>query len=107
MSRAARLSDKASAVGDAHGCPNCPHNVMGPLMMGASSVLINGRLAVREQDMGTHAACCGPNTFRVWKGSETVIIEGYGAARKGDETYHCGSAVGTIIEGSSDVLIGG
>ena len=108
MPEAARIGDKAYAMGDAHGSPICcPHNVIGPIIMGAPRVLINDRPAAREQDTGTHAACCGPNTFRVWRGSSTVIIEGYGAARKGDETYHCGNAVGTITEGSSNVLIGG
>jgi len=107
MSEAARFGDKVYAIGDSHGSICCPHNVMGPITTGALHVLINGKPAAREQDMGVHAACCGPNTFRVWKGSTTVIIEGYCAARKGDETYHCGYAVGTIIEGSSNVSIGG
>ena len=108
MPEAARLGDKAYAMGDSHGSVLCcPHNVTGPIIMGAPSVLINGKPAVREQNEGIHAICCGPNTFRVWRGSETVFIEGYAAARKGDETYHCGYATGTIIEGSSDVFIGG
>ena len=108
MSEAARIGDKANATGDSHGnvlC--CPHNVTGPIIQGALTVFINGKPAVRLYDNGVHASCCGPNTFRVSTCSTTVIIEGYGAARKGDETYHCGNAIGTIIEGSGDVLIGG
>ena len=108
MSEAARLGDKAHAIGDSHGSPICcPHIVTGPVIQGALSVLINGKPAIRFYDNGIHASCCGPNTFMVSTGSSSVIIEGYGAARKGDETHHCGNARGTIIEGSGDVLIGG
>lgn len=106
MPPAARLGDKANCPADAHGCPACPHPTVGPAIAGASKTFINKRPAIRKGDPGIHAACCGPNMWNVLMSSATVIIEGSGAARQGDQTKHCGS-VGTIIEGSPTVIIGG
>jgi hypothetical protein len=53
-----------------------------------------------------HAACCGTNTWKVSQGSETVFINGKPAARTGDQSQHCGGT-GQLIEGSSNVIIGG
>jgi len=108
MSGATRSGDMASAEGLSFGCPACPHNVMGPIVGGALTVFINGRPAVREHDYGIHAlTCCGDNTFQVLKGSGSVLIEGYAAARIDDETRHSGYKLGKIDEGSTDVIIGG
>jgi hypothetical protein len=68
--------------------------------------MINGRPAVRVGDPGVHAACCGPNTWTAQSGSGTVIINGKAAHRLGDADQHCGG-MGKMIEGSSDVIVGG
>ncbi len=56
--------------------------------------------------MGIHAACCGPNTWTATLGSATVLINNMPAHRMGDMDTHCGG-VGTLIEGSPDVITGG
>jgi len=101
-----RLGDKARADVDAHGCPACPHPVVGPAIEGSPDVLINYRPALRVGDKGIHAACCGPNMWTAVKGSGTVFINGKGAVRKDDTAQHCGG-VGQLIEGSPDVMVGG
>jgi uncharacterized Zn-binding protein involved in type VI secretion len=80
--------------------------VIGPAVSGSKDVKINGRGALRLNDPGTHAACCGPNTWKTAKGSGTVFVNGRPAIRNGDMTQHCGG-VGKMIEGSGDVDIGG
>ena len=107
MSGAARNGDMAKATGVSFGAPCCPHNVIGPITQGALTVFINGKPAAREYDHGVHAQSCGPNTFMVLKGSTTVIIEGYAAARIGDDTIHDGQKIGKIDQGSPNVFIGG
>jgi len=106
MAGAMRLGDKAKASVDMHGCPGCPHPPIGPAIVGSPTVNINGKPAIRMQDKGVHAACCGPNMWTAVKGSATVNINDKGAIRKDDMTQHCGG-VGTVQEGSSDVIIGG
>jgi len=101
----ARLGDKSQAPVDAHGCPGCPHPVVGPAILGSPNVLVNGLPALRVGDMGVHAACCGPNMWTATKGSATVLINGQPAHRMGDEDQHCGGR-GQMIEGSPDVLAG-
>ncbi|MBI5706957.1 MAG: PAAR domain-containing protein [Armatimonadetes bacterium] len=76
----------------AHGCPACPHTVIGPVTSGSPTVRINGQPAARVGDVGTHTACCGPNTFRIEEGDSQVLIDGKPAARIGDKTKHCGGA---------------
>ncbi|MFO0643888.1 MAG: PAAR domain-containing protein [Polyangiaceae bacterium] len=96
----ARLADLAQAPADAHGCPGCPHPVTGPIVMGSPTVLVDGLPAARQGDYGTHAACCGPNMYRITGGNRAgVLIDGVPAAELGAATAHCGG-VGTIIRGS-------
>jgi uncharacterized Zn-binding protein involved in type VI secretion len=106
MPGAGRLGDSAKATSDQHGCPGCPHVGQGPAIIGSSDVLINGRPALRVDDTGLHASCCGTNMWRVKQGSSSVFINGKRAHRKDDGTTHCGGD-GTLQEGSDDVLVGG
>lgn len=105
MARQGRLGDKAWAVADAHGCPGCPHPALGPAISGSTNVNVNGRAALRVDDRGVHAACCGPSRWRAAQGSATVFINGRAAHRMGDTSQHCGGN-GWLIEGSKDVLVG-
>ena len=100
-----RLGDKARVPVDAHGCPACPHMCVGPAIVGSPNVNVNSRPAVRVDDMGIHAACCGPNMWTAKMGSATVFINGKAAHRKGDMNQHCGG-IGTLIEGSDNVNVG-
>lgn len=106
MPGAARIGDKSQCPSDAHGCPACSHSVVGPAVVGSPTVNINGMPAVRVDDIGIHAACCGPNMWTAKVGSATVNINGKPAHRKDDMDQHCGG-VGKMIEGSPDVIIGG
>lgn len=110
MQPAARVGDNAS------GTPHChsvhpwspvPHPCIGAIVKGAPTVTICGPPAARVGDNGTHAACCGPNTYMITKGSATVTICGQPAARMGDMTQHCGMVPGNIIMGAPTVTIGG
>jgi uncharacterized Zn-binding protein involved in type VI secretion len=106
MPAQARLADTGKCNADAHGCPACPHPTIGPAVAGSPDVLVNSRPALRIDDPGIHAACCGPNKWNVSAGSGTVFINSKKAARKGDQTKHCGG-VGSLTSGSSDVITGG
>jgi uncharacterized Zn-binding protein involved in type VI secretion len=106
MAGAARLGDKAQVRHDAHGCPSCPHQGVGPAIVGSSNVFINGRPAIRVDDLGIHAICCGSNVWVAAEGAATVFINGKPVVRSGDRTGHCGGE-GKMIEGSDDVIIGG
>jgi uncharacterized Zn-binding protein involved in type VI secretion len=86
----AGIGDKAQCPSDAHGCPACPHPVIGPIISGSPNVLANGKPAARMGDRGVHSACCGPNTFEIVGGDPDVLINGRAAARIGSETKHCG-----------------
>ena len=101
-----RLGDKAQAPLDAHGCPACPHPVVGPAVVGSPTVNVNKLPALRCTDTGIHMACCGLNTWQVFKGAPTVFIDGKRAHRQGDDTKHCGG-MGKLIEGSPNVIVGG
>jgi uncharacterized Zn-binding protein involved in type VI secretion len=105
---AARVTDQSQCPADAHGCPGCPHGVIGPAIVGSGNVNIENKAALRAQgvDSGVHAVCCGPNTWRTDKGSSTVNINGSPAVRVGDATRHCGG-VGQMVSGASKVFIGG
>jgi len=100
-----RLGDKAQIQCDAHGCPGCPHPGVGPGISGSPNVMVNGRPALRVDDFGIHAVCCGPNMWQATQGSATVFINGKAAFRKNDPSKHCGGN-GKLIEGSDDVIIG-
>jgi len=78
---------------------------VGPAISGSADVMVNGRPAVRVNDNGIHAACCGANTWQAQKGAPNVYINGKAAFRLNDQSKHCGGS-GTLIEGSSDVIVG-
>jgi uncharacterized Zn-binding protein involved in type VI secretion len=101
-----RLGDNANVPADAHGCPACPHPAMGPAVSGSPNVFVNGRPALRVDDIGIHAACCGSNTWAAAQGSVTVFINGQPAHRMMDATRHCGG-MGHLIDGSANVIVGG
>ena len=93
----AHVGSLAQCPADAHGCPACPHPVVGPIQTGSHTIFINGQPAARVGDTGVHAACCGPNTFTIATGDSTVLINGRPAAQIGQSiTHHCGGT-GTII----------
>jgi uncharacterized Zn-binding protein involved in type VI secretion len=101
-----RLGDNAQAPVDIHGCPACPHSVIGPAVTGSPTVMVNFMPALRVTDTGLHQACCGPNIWVAAAGSSTVLINFLPAVRLGDATQHCGG-VGQMAEGSPNVLVGG
>jgi uncharacterized Zn-binding protein involved in type VI secretion len=102
-----RLGDKSQVnPPDAHGCPACPHPAIGPAISGSKNTNVNKLPAVRVDDTGIHAACCGPNTWTAKIGSLTVKINNKAAHRIGDMDQHCGG-VGKMIEGSTNVIVGG
>jgi hypothetical protein len=68
-------------------------------------VRVNRRPALRIDDPGIHAACCGANTWTATTGSLTVFINGKGAHRMGDQERHCGG-MGRLVEGSPNVIVG-
>ena len=100
-----RLGDKATVSLDAHGCLACPHPGSGPAIQGSPDVNVNKRPALRVDDPGIHAACCGANTWTATMGSATVFINGKGAHRMGDQNRHCGG-MGQLAEGSTNVMVG-
>jgi uncharacterized Zn-binding protein involved in type VI secretion len=100
-----RLGDQAQNPADAHGCPGCPHPVTGPAIGGSPDVNVNGLPALRKDDPGVHAACCGPNTWNALGCSGSVYINGKGAHRLSDATQHCGG-IGQLIDGSPNVFTG-
>jgi hypothetical protein len=67
-------------------------------------VNVNRRPALRVDDPGVHAACCGANTWTATRGSTTVFINGKGAHRIGDQNRHCGG-IGQLVEGSPNVIV--
>ncbi|MFO0587856.1 MAG: PAAR domain-containing protein [Polyangiaceae bacterium] len=96
----------AARVDDKHACP-CPTpqaHVGGPIDNPASTnVETNSKGAARATDKLT----CTPVNLKnfIVTGSTTVEINGKLAARKTDKTMHPGP--GTIVEGSTNVEIGG
>jgi uncharacterized Zn-binding protein involved in type VI secretion len=107
MPPAMRLGDKALIPSDAHGCPACPHvAATGPAIVGSPNVNTNARPAIRLDDIGIHAVCCGQNMWTAQSASATVNINGKGAYRIADQAKSCGG-MGMVIEGSPNVIIGG
>lgn len=92
----AAVLGKAFCPADAHGGPAGAMPVIGPIQTGSPLVLLDGRPAARVGDVGVHASCDGPNTFRITEGDPQVLIDGRPAARIGSRTEHCGGW-GTII----------
>ena len=101
-----RLGDKSNVPSDAHGCPACPHAAVGPAVIGSPDVNVNQMPAVRVDDTGVHSACCGGGTWVAKMGSSTVFINNKAAHRMGDQDQHCGG-MGQMIEGSTNVIVGG
>lgn len=101
-----RVTDQAFNPADAHGCPACPHPVIGPGTSGSPNILVNGLSPLRIGDPGIHAACCGPNSWVVAAGSSSVTFNDIPAARLNDMTTHCGG-VGSLKMGSPNVITGG
>ncbi len=99
------LGDLANCLIDSHGCNGCSHNVTGQAVSGSPNVIVNGKPALRVDDVGIHAPCCGQNVWTAKEGSATVFINGKPAFRKGDITEHCGGE-GELIKGSSNVFVG-
>jgi uncharacterized Zn-binding protein involved in type VI secretion len=87
---------KAKCAADAHGCPACPHPVIGPITTGSGQVLVQGLPAARQGDTGVQAACCDGNTYRITGGDSSVLINGRPAAKIGSATKHCGGT-GKIV----------
>jgi uncharacterized Zn-binding protein involved in type VI secretion len=100
-----RLGDKSQTPADGHGCPGCPHPAIGPAITGSPTVFVNSLPALRVDDMGIHAACCGPNMWKAVEGSATVFINGKAAHRMGDKDKHCGGD-GKLVQGSANVFVG-
>lgn len=105
MPEQGRVGDNAQVPADSHGCPACPHPAIGPAIAGSPDVLVNGKPALRVNDPGVHAACCGPNSWNAKAGAPGVLINGKKAHRKGDATKHCGGN-GKLVVGSPDVIVG-
>jgi uncharacterized Zn-binding protein involved in type VI secretion len=89
---------------DAHGCPLCPHPAVGPAVQGSTDVNINGMPAIRQDDTGIHAVCCGMNYWTATKGSPNVNINNKPAHRMQDQQKHCGGT-GMAIQGSPNVNV--
>jgi uncharacterized Zn-binding protein involved in type VI secretion len=101
-----RIGDISQAPPHAHGCPGCPHPAVGPALIGSPNVLANGLPIVRKDDIGTAAACCGPNMWKATGGSATVFANGKPIMRQNDQTRHCDTGSGTIITASTNVIAG-
>ena len=103
----ARLGDngQVDSPGDKHGCPACPHPAVGPAILGSPNVFVNGMPAIRKDDIGIHAICCGPNMWKATAGCDTVLINGKPAHRKDDAQQHCGGN-GKQVVASSNVIVG-
>lgn len=100
----ASTQDHAIAEADAHGCPACPHVVMGSYSTYSSTVKVRGYPAVRKGDTGIHyLPCCGANTFEVVGGDPNVLVDGKPSAKIGSKTQHCGG-VGMIWQLGSKEL---
>jgi uncharacterized Zn-binding protein involved in type VI secretion len=92
---------KAQCPADGHGAPMDPTSAIGPITTGSNHVLINGHPAARVGDVGIHAVCSGPNTFKIVSSDSEVLIDGRRAAKIGSITQHCGG-MGHIVEGATE-----
>ncbi|MBK8255024.1 MAG: PAAR domain-containing protein [Polyangiaceae bacterium] len=105
MKPAGRKGDRSHVAADGHSCPRCPHQAIGPAVTGSGNVLINGRPALRVDDEGKHADCCGEQSWTAVRGAPRVLINERKAHRLGDQDAHCGGS-GRLVDGSPNVLIG-
>jgi uncharacterized Zn-binding protein involved in type VI secretion len=103
--KAGRVQDLGFNPIDVHGCPACPHPVIGPAMAGSGDVYIEGLNALRIGDPGVHAVCCGPNVWAALTGSETVYVNNIAHHRQYDLQVHCGG-IGYLCTGSPTVDVG-
>ena len=103
MPGAVRLGDIALVTGDAHSCSICPHVASGPAIDGSNNVFINSKNAVRKNDRGIHAVCCGNNTYTADQGSNNVYVNSKPLVRMSDKTKHCGKTSGKFITSSPNV----
>ncbi len=91
-----------ATVGSMHVCPMCsgtvPH-VGGPVVMGDSTVLMNGKPVALMGDMCTCAA--GPPDVIV-TGNPSILVNGKPIACVGDMTAHGGA----IVQGEPNILVG-
>jgi uncharacterized Zn-binding protein involved in type VI secretion len=96
----------AICMADVHGCMACPHSAVGYITGSAADVTINGLAAACKGDNGSHAACCGANTFVLNTGDPDVLIHGKQAVLLGAQTEHCGGKgfVGKGIPALGQVL---
>jgi uncharacterized Zn-binding protein involved in type VI secretion len=78
---------------------------IGPAILGSFDVLINNLPALRQDDIGVHAACCALNMWTATKGAPHVNINGKPAHRMNDAQQHCGGS-GKLVAGSANVIIG-
>ena len=108
MPAAARKTDISMNPSGSHGNLCCAHSVKGPALTGSDNVFVEGQAQLRAQgvDNGVHGSCCGSNTWVTVQGSTSVLVNDIPAVRFGDMTRHCGGS-GSIISGSSNVIIGG
>jgi len=93
----ARVTDLAQGVPHGHGCPACPHPVIGPIIVGSRIVTVGGMPAACVGDTGITCCCCGANTYVIKTGDPNVLIEGKPVARLNDQTVHCGVYPGKIV----------
>jgi uncharacterized Zn-binding protein involved in type VI secretion len=104
----ATVGDKAVCQADSHGCPACPHYVVGIITTGCAKVKVDGKAVALVGQTGHHAVCCGPNTYKLVEGDPDVLIDGKRVCRLGDKTQHCGG-VGKIMDATFTIpnLFGG
>ncbi len=88
----------AARQGDAHSCPQQKHTAKS-ILQGASTVLINGKLAAR---LGDACQCLNGPDNQITTGSKKVFINGKAAVRIDDKTAHGGK----VTAGSENVFIG-
>jgi uncharacterized Zn-binding protein involved in type VI secretion len=97
---AGAAGDNAQIQSDAHGCPGCPDLGVEPAIVGSANLMmINGRPALRVDDVGIHAVCLRTEHVVRAIGAVNVFINGKAAYRKNDPSKHCGGS-GNLIEGS-------
>jgi len=92
----AHVGSTAMCPADVHGCPGCPHPVVGQVFTGSTDVLIDGLPVACVGDSGLHSACCGVNRFVISEGDDQVLLHGKPIATLGSKTTHCGGT-GSIV----------
>ena len=102
-----RLGDDALVTGHGHCCTICPHVCVGPTINGSTNVFVNSMPAIRQNDPGIHAACCGANTYKSTQGSPNVFVNSKPLCRLNDQTLHCNISPGKFIGSSANVFANG